>query len=72
MSNLFRLREKERDLTQSYDKSPYIHRNIQKAKWQDKNFDYTTIANRLRMVSGSNNSYPRGVRTPLNVLLHGF
>ena len=28
----FLTREKERDLTQSYDKSPYTHRKIQKAK----------------------------------------
>ena len=48
MSNLFPLREKERDLTQSYDKSPYIHRNIQKAKWQDKNATKTSITGRLR------------------------
>ena len=25
-------REKERDLTQSYDKNPYTHRTLQKAK----------------------------------------
>ena len=45
-------REKGRDLTQSYDKNPYTHRKIQKATWQHKNatknFDYTTIADRLR------------------------
>ena len=29
-------REKERDLTQSYDKSPYTNRNIKMAKWQHK------------------------------------
>ena len=28
-----------------------------------KNFDYTTIANRLRTVSWSNNSHPTGVGT---------
>ena len=47
--------KKGRDLTQSYDKSPYTDRNIQKAMWQHKNatknFDYTTIADRLRTVS---------------------
>ena len=40
--------EKGRHLTQSYDKSPYTHRKIQKATLQHKNatknFDYTTIA----------------------------
>ena len=55
-------REKGRDLTQSYDKSPYTHRKIQKATWQHKkatkNFDYTTIADRLRTVSWSNKSHP--------------
>ena len=49
------LREKGRDLTQSCDKNPYTHRTIQKATWQHKNatknFDYTTIADRLRTVS---------------------
>ena len=29
-------REKGRDPTQSYDKSPYTHRKIQKATWQHK------------------------------------
>ena len=53
------VREKGRDLTQSYDKSPCTHRKIQKASWQHKknatkNFDYTTIADWLRMVSWSN------------------
>ena len=51
-------REKGRDLTQSYDKSPYTHRKIQKTTWQHKNatkcFDNTTIADRLRTVSWSN------------------
>ena len=29
-------REKGRDLTQSYDKSPYTNRNVKRAKWQHK------------------------------------
>ena len=29
-------REKERDLTQSYYKSPYTNRNVKKAKWNFK------------------------------------
>ena len=52
------LREKGKDLTQSYDKSPYTHRKIQKAAGQhknaNKNFNYTTIADRIRAVSWSN------------------
>ena len=44
-------REKGRDLTQSYEKSPYTHKTIQKsnAKTQKRhqNFDYTTIADQL-------------------------
>ena len=40
--------EKGSNLAQSYDKSPFIQRIIQKAPWQHKtatkNFDYTTIA----------------------------
>ena len=30
------IREKGRDLTQSYDKSPYTNINIKRAKWQHK------------------------------------
>ena len=64
-----KLREKGRDLTQSYDKSPYTPRKIPKATWQQKNaiknFDYTTIADRLRTVSGSNSSHPTGVVKPV-------
>ena len=42
------------------------HRKIQKATWQHKkiatkNFDYTTIADRLRTVSWSNSSHSTGV-----------
>ena len=60
--------EKGRDLTRSYNKSPYTDRKIQKAKWQHKNaiknFYYTTIADRLRKVSWSNSSFPTGVVKP--------
>ena len=46
-SKSFDSREEWGDLTQSYDKSPCIHRNIQQAtgkhKNTTKNFDYTTI-----------------------------
>ena len=63
------MEEHERDLTQSYDKSPYTNRKIQKATWQHKNatknFDYTKIADRLRTVSWSNNSHPTGVIKPV-------
>ena len=62
-------REKEIDLTQSYDKSPYTDRKIPKATWQHKNatknFDYTTIADRLRTVSLGNDSHPSGVVKPV-------
>ena len=48
-------REKGRDQTQSYFKNPYTDRKKQKATWQHtnatKNFDYTTISDRLRTVS---------------------
>ena len=63
-------RQKGRDLTQSYDKSPYTHRKTQKSTWQHsnatKNFDYTTIADRLRTVSWGNSSVPIGVAKPVN------
>ena len=49
------------DLTQSYDKSPYTDKQIQNATWQNKNatknFDYTTIADRLRTVSLGKDSH---------------
>ena len=58
-------REKWRDLTQSYDKSPYTNRNVKRAKWQHKQrhkkFDYTAVADRLRTVSWSNYSHPTTV-----------
>ena len=44
--------------------NPYIHRKLQKAKWQHKNatkmFDYTTITDRLRLVCWSYESHPTG------------
>ena len=59
------MREKGRDLTQSYDKSPYTSRNVKMAKWQHKNatkkFDYTAVADRLWTVSWSNYGHPTGV-----------
>ena len=62
-------RENRKDLTQSYDKSPYTDRKIQKATRQQKtatkNFDYTTIADRLGTVSLSNDSHPTGVVKPV-------
>ena len=60
--------EKGRDLTQSYDKSPYTDRKIQKATWKNnatKNSDYTTIADRLRTVSWGNDSHPPAVVKPV-------
>ena len=43
-------REKGRDLTQSYDKSPYTNKNVIRAKWQHKKrhkkFDYKVVADR--------------------------
>ena len=45
-------REKGRDLTQSYDKSPYTNRNVKRAKWQHKQRH-----NKVRLHSGCGNSY---------------
>ena len=46
-------REKEGDLTQSYDKTPYTNRKFENQRTTHtnatKNFDYTTIADRLRI-----------------------
>ena len=51
-------REKVGDLTQSYDKTPYTNRKFENQRTTHtnatKNFDYTTIADRLRTVSWSN------------------
>ena len=62
-------REKGRDLTQSVtnaptptDKTKKQRDNIKNAT---KNFDYTTIADRLRTVSWSNSSHPTGVVKPV-------
>ena len=61
--------EKGRDLTQSYDKRPYTHKKSIKhrdnIKNATKNFDYTTIEDRLKTVSWSNSSYPTGVVKPV-------
>ena len=63
------LREKERDLTQSYDKSPYADRKIKNATWQQKyatkNFGYTPIADQLRTISWGNDSHPTAVVKPV-------
>ena len=60
-----RKEKKVRDLTQSYDKSPYTSRKVKKAKWQHKqrhtNFDYTAVADRLRTVSWNSYGFPTGV-----------
>ena len=61
-------REKEGDLTQSYDKNPHNNRNLEN-QWTiqkpHQNFDYTTIAYRLRTVTSSNNSHRTGVVKPV-------
>ena len=44
-------REKERDLTQSYDKTPYTNRKFENQRTtlkRHQNFDYPTIADRLK------------------------
>ena len=49
MCHTTNVREKGRDLTQSYDKSPHTDRKIQKATWQHKkNATKTSITQRLR------------------------
>ena len=62
-------REKERDLSQSYDKSPFTYRKIKIATSQHKNaiknFDYTTISDRHRTVSWSNSSHSTGLAKPV-------
>ena len=58
-------RNKERDLTLFYDKSPYTNKKFQKGKMTTQNattkLDYTTIEDRIMTVSWSNDSHPTGV-----------
>ena len=48
-------REKGKDLTKSYEKSPYANSIVKRAKWRHKKatkkFDCTAIADRLKTVS---------------------
>ena len=66
-------KEKWSDLTQTYDKGLNTHRKPQRATRQHKNdtknFEYTTIADRLRTVSWSNDSHPTGVVNPVYGIL---
>ena len=57
-------REKEQDLTRSYDENPYTNwkfNNQLTTQKRHQNNDYTTIADRLMTVSWSNNSRSTGV-----------
>ena len=58
-------KKKGRDLTESYDKIPYMDRKIPKSnvKTQKRHqkLDYTAIADQLRTVSWGNDSHPTGV-----------
>ena len=68
-NDCFIYKKKGRDLTQSYDKSPYTTAKSKKQrdniKNATKNFDYTTIEDRSRTVSWSNSSHPTGVVKPV-------
>ena len=63
------MKRKERDLTKFYDENLFTNRKFnnqsQKNKNATKNFDYRTIAKRLRTLSLSNNSNPTGVVKPV-------
>ena len=60
------LQREKGDLVQSYDKNPYSKfENQWTIQNATKNFDYTTIADRLRTVSRSNSSHPTGVVKPV-------
>ena len=62
--NVSLIRDNGRDQTQFYDKSPYTHQNTKKQHDNTKhhqNFDNTTISDRLRTVSWSNDSHQSGV-----------
>ena len=59
------MREKRKRSDSALTKAPLSTEKIQKPTWQHKNatknVDYTTIADRLRTVSWSNNSHPASV-----------
>ena len=61
--------EKEEIWLSPMTKAPTPIEKIQKATWKHqnatKNFDYTTIADRLRTVSWGNDSHPTGVVKPV-------
>ena len=64
------LKQKGSGLTESYDKSLYIQRKLLKAKLQHKthattNFEYMTIADRLRMVNWSDDSHLTDIVKPV-------
>ena len=63
------IREKGRDLTQSYDKSPYTNRKIKKATWQHKNATKNLITQRLR--TDLRRTVGVTTVTPLTAILHG-
>ena len=63
------IREKQEEIWPILWQKPLHRQKIQKATWQHKNatknFDYTTIADRLRTVSWSKDSHPTGVVKPV-------
>ena len=59
------LREKVRDLKEVWQKPRHLKSNVTSQK-RHQNFDYTTIADRLRTVSWSNESHPTGVVKTVN------
>ena len=69
MNTLKAARQKGRDLTQSYDKTPTPTEKSKKHRDNitnpTKNCDYTTIADRLRTVGWCNSCYPNGVVKPV-------
>ena len=63
------MEKKKKEIWLSHMTKPPIPTENSKTKGQltnaTKNFDYTTIADRLRTVSWSNNSHPTGVVKPV-------
>ena len=46
-NTIYVVREKGRYLNNAYDKDPYTHRKLKKAKWQQKTPPITSITHRL-------------------------
>ena len=70
LREIFKVEEKAEEIGLSPKTNPPTHtEKSHKQHKKHQNFDYTTIADRLRTVSLRNNSYPTGVVKPFYGIL---